>query len=175
MSEEKIAEAMRNALKPTKRFMGLNGPEGQNALKQTRYDGGAIGAANKADENIEKCLTCHIYVRKGEGQCSYCRSGASNTHPPLVETCTVRILPKDVLKAKGEFDVVERPRHYNASKFEVFDVLQEWARAGMISYSISNVIKYCSRYKLKGKPLEDLKKALWYLQREIEEYENKNQ
>ena len=34
-----------------------------------------------------------------------------------------------------------------------------------------NAIKYISRYKHKQKPLEDLKKARWYIDRIIQKYE----
>ena len=38
-------------------------------------------------------------------------------------------------------------------------------------YLKGNVLKYVSRYKFKGEPLEDLKKAQWYLNRLVKEVE----
>jgi hypothetical protein len=32
-----------------------------------------------------------------------------------------------------------------------------------MSYAEGAVVKYITRYKLKGKPLQDLQKAKWYL------------
>ena len=56
---------------------------------------------------------------------------------------------------------INHPSHYNAGKIEVIEFLKD---QGMHKdFCIGNVIKYVSRYKLKEKPLEDLKKARWYL------------
>lgn len=38
-------------------------------------------------------------------------------------------------------------------------------------YCKGNILKYLWRYRYKGKPLEDLKKAQWYLQRLIDTLE----
>jgi len=38
-------------------------------------------------------------------------------------------------------------------------------------FCAGNAIKYISRYKYKGKPLEDLKKAKWYIERLIANHE----
>jgi hypothetical protein len=40
-------------------------------------------------------------------------------------------------------------------------------------YLKGNVLKYVWRYRYKGKPVEDLKKARWYLDRLIDSYETK--
>ena len=39
-----------------------------------------------------------------------------------------------------------------------------------LNYHLGNVVKYITRADHKGKRLEDLKKARWYLDREIERY-----
>jgi hypothetical protein len=41
-----------------------------------------------------------------------------------------------------------------------------------MGYAEGNIIKYVSRHKYKGKPLEDLRKAQWYLTKLIEQYES---
>ena len=43
-----------------------------------------------------------------------------------------------------------------------------------MDFSTGNVVKYVTRAKYKDKPLEDLKKAKWYLERLIENAENEN-
>jgi hypothetical protein len=58
---------------------------------------------------------------------------------------------------------IDHPAHYNTGKYEVIDVIEDWR----LNFNLGNVIKYVSRADHKGKPLEDLKKAVWYLQREI--------
>ena len=58
--------------------------------------------------------------------------------------------------------------HYKAGGgVEPFDFI----RSNGMSFLQGNIIKYTSRYKYKGKPLEDLKKAQVYLGWLIEEVE----
>jgi hypothetical protein len=42
-----------------------------------------------------------------------------------------------------------------------------------MNFNTGNVIKYVTRAGYKDNQLEDLKKAMWYLQREIDRIENK--
>lgn len=64
-------------------------------------------------------------------------------------------------------ETVNHPAHYNAGKYEAIAVIEDWK----LGFNVGNTVKYISRYMYKGKPLEDLKKAAWYLQREIENIE----
>ena len=63
---------------------------------------------------------------------------------------------------EAHFDPVERPEHYNQYKVEVIDLAEN------MNFCQGNVVKYVARYNLKGEPLQDLKKARWYLNRLIE-------
>ena len=60
-------------------------------------------------------------------------------------------------------EAIHSPKHYTTGNFEVIDVIEDWG----LNFRLANVIKYIARHEHKGKPLEDLEKALWYLQREI--------
>ena len=62
---------------------------------------------------------------------------------------------------------ISHPKHYNAGKIEVIDAIEEWK----MGFCDGNVIKYVARHRHKGKPIEDLKKAKWYLERLIQQYE----
>lgn len=66
---------------------------------------------------------------------------------------------------------VNHPDHYNQGKIEVIDYIEDLGMGD--DFCAGNAIKYISRYKYKGKPLEDLKKAKWYIERLIERYEKK--
>lgn len=59
---------------------------------------------------------------------------------------------------------VEHPSHYNVGKIEVIDAIEDW----QLDFHLGNVVKYCARAKHKGRELEDLRKAQWYLSRAIE-------
>jgi len=67
-------------------------------------------------------------------------------------------------------DMVNSPPHYNKGKIEtidyIVDALGEWEA---VSYCQGNVIKYLStRLFAKGNPIQDAKKAQWYLTKMIE-------
>jgi len=64
-------------------------------------------------------------------------------------------------------EAVNHPAHYNAGKFEVIDVLDDWG----LDFCLGNAVKYIARSSHKGKELEDLKKAVWYLNRKISKLE----
>lgn len=66
----------------------------------------------------------------------------------------------------GHDDAVNHPAHYNFGKIEVIDYIEDKG----LDFNLGNVVKYISRHKLKlngTKALEDLKKAQFYLNREI--------
>ena len=63
--------------------------------------------------------------------------------------------------------VIEHPSHYRSdSGFEAIDVIEAWN----LGFNLGNTLKYISRAGLKDKnhEIEDLEKAQWYLNREIE-------
>ena len=68
-----------------------------------------------------------------------------------------------------EEDVVNNPRHYTSGSIECIDAIKaSQTDAGYCGFLKGNVFKYLWRYKLKNNPVEDLKKARWYLDKLIE-------
>ena len=64
---------------------------------------------------------------------------------------------------------INHPPHYTSGKIEVIDYIKDKLSKEMYEgYLLGNVIKYISRYKLKG-GVTDLEKAEWYLKRLIQE------
>ena len=61
-----------------------------------------------------------------------------------------------------EKEMIAHPSHYNMG-IEAIDYIESHD----MNFNIGNVIKYVTRAKHKFNELEDLKKSLWYLQREI--------
>lgn len=70
----------------------------------------------------------------------------------------------------GVDDKINHPKHYADRKVEPIDVIEDWN----LNFNLGNVIKYVARCDLKGSPIDDLNKAVWYLNREIER-RNKNE
>lgn len=67
-------------------------------------------------------------------------------------------------------DSVNHPSHYGgeASPYEAIKVIEAWG----LGFCLGNTIKYISRAGVKSpNPLEDLRKARWYLDREIKKLE----
>ena len=66
--------------------------------------------------------------------------------------------------AQAIIDNVNHPAHYKTGGIETIDFIE----AKGLTYNLGNVVKYVSRADHKGNRLEDLEKAAWYLNREIE-------
>ena len=60
-------------------------------------------------------------------------------------------------------DPVNNPAHYTTGGIETIDFIE----AKKLGYNLGNVVKYITRADHKGNKLEDLRKAQWYLSREI--------
>ena len=82
-----------------------------------------------------------------------------NITVPLFET---PFSVEEVLQ-KAEEDEVNSPAHYTVGGIEVIDFIE----AKKLNYRLGNVIKYICRADHKGKKMQDLEKAKWYLEREI--------
>ena len=66
-------------------------------------------------------------------------------------------------------DTVNHPTHYNIGRIEVIDAIEAWGLGE--GFNRGNAIKYIARAGHKDSEIEDLKKAAWYIQREIERLE----
>ena len=71
------------------------------------------------------------------------------------------------MKNSRNLDIINKPPHYNQGSIEPIDFI----KSQNMSYIEGNIIKYTTRYKFKN-GIEDLKKAQWYLDKLIEEYQN---
>lgn len=60
-------------------------------------------------------------------------------------------------------DMVDQPPHYKDGGIETIDFIE----AKKLGFNLGNAVKYISRAGKKNDALEDLKKARWYLNREI--------
>jgi hypothetical protein len=71
---------------------------------------------------------------------------------------------------KVGYSNVNHPTHYGGedNPYEAIKVIEAWD----LGFNLGNVVKYLSRAGKKGETLEDLRKAAWYLQREIQNREN---
>jgi hypothetical protein len=110
------------------------------------------------------CLSCFYgQMDKGIHPCSHCHA---NDH--WVKRDLYIKAPQTIDKEIEEFferakDVVNNPKHYteHPSGIECIEVTEH------MGFNLGNAIKYIWRCDLKKDAIEDLKKAKWYIDREI--------
>lgn len=63
-------------------------------------------------------------------------------------------------------EAVDHPAHYGGADnpYEAIKVIEAWG----LGFNLGNTVKYVARAERKGAPIQDLEKARWYLDREIE-------
>lgn len=67
-------------------------------------------------------------------------------------------------EAEEIMDNVNRPTHYNTGNIECIEAIEEsMSSVAFKGYLKGNCMKYLWRYDYKGKQVEDLQKAGWYL------------
>ena len=65
-------------------------------------------------------------------------------------------------------ETVNHPAHYNSGGIEVIDVIEDWG----LGFCLGNALKYiCRAGRKTNDPLEDLKKAQWYIRRAMRNHE----
>lgn len=69
-------------------------------------------------------------------------------------------------------EAVNHPAHYGGADnpYEAIKVIEAWE----LGFNLGNTVKYISRAGKKGAAIEDLRKARWYLDREISNREKAN-
>ncbi|MFS2112708.1 DUF3310 domain-containing protein [Herbaspirillum frisingense] len=74
-----------------------------------------------------------------------------------------RIVPSKN-KPAAQSDNVNNPAHYTGhpSGIECIQITEH------MGFNLGNAVKYIWRADLKGSAIEDLKKAAWYIQRELQ-------
>ena len=70
---------------------------------------------------------------------------------------------------QSEIDPVNKPSHYRAGNIEAITYLRDsLGKEGFLFYCEGNVKKYVHRWRYKN-GVQDLEKAIWYLERMVEE------
>jgi hypothetical protein len=71
-----------------------------------------------------------------------------------------------------DVELVDSPAHYNVGSIEAIDAIESSMNFDeTVGYLKGSALKYLFRYRYKGRSLEDLKKARWYLNRLIDKWE----
>tara|TARA_R110000803_G_scaffold11242_1_gene33737 strand:+ start:163 stop:381 length:219 start_codon:yes stop_codon:yes gene_type:complete len=67
-------------------------------------------------------------------------------------------------------DMINNPSHYTTSEIECIDAIEAMLGDDFPAFLQGNITKYLWRFKHKN-GVEDLKKAQWYLNKLISQYE----
>ena len=67
-------------------------------------------------------------------------------------------------------DMINNPSHYTTSEIECIDAIEAMLGDDFPAFLQGNITKYLWRFKHKN-GVEDLKKAQWYLNKLINQYE----
>ena len=135
-------------------------------IHQIRYMDKKKAKAARAHKRVEKAFLKRI---------------ASPDTPPMVKpimaeftqhkdgTITEKVwTPVHISTSDTSFDPVNHPAHYKVGGIETIDFIE----AKQLPYNLGNVVKYVTRAEHKGATVEDLRKAQWYLSREIRRVTN---
>ena len=78
----------------------------------------------------------------------------------------IHAVPSGVKLADQDDDPVNHPSHYTRGGIECIDAIKaSMSLEAFRGFLQGNAMKYIWRHDLKGKPVEDLEKAMWYLTR----------
>lgn len=87
-------------------------------------------------------------------------AGCGLTYPSSVDECNAY---------ECQEDPINNPPHYTKGEIQPLDVIDDWK----LGFYLGNCVKYIARAPHKGKELEDLKKARFYLDGYIKKLEGK--
>ena len=86
-----------------------------------------------------------------------------------VDNRWMNIKSEQANKQSDAVDMVNSPPHYNQTGIECIHAISAATGDGFKYYLQGNIMKYLWRFDYKEKPVEDLEKARWYLDKLIEE------
>jgi len=66
-------------------------------------------------------------------------------------------------------DEVNNPKHYTSGKIEALEIIEDATKDldGLEAFSIGSALKYIIRFNKKNDPIQDLQKAVFYIERVI--------
>lgn len=106
------------------------------------------------------CESCHIYIAPSHSHtgnlCADCQGEIKERNRPTDPPAATH-------------DPVSSPSHYTRLKPEPIEVIEAWG----LSFHRGQVLRYLSRAGHKDNEVQDLRKARWFLDREIERLEKR--
>ena len=97
-------------------------------------------------------------------KCKTCQWGIPVFGNTNCDTCLIALMKQE---KKVNEDNINHPPHYTHGKYECKDVITDWK----LGYHLSTALAYICRAPHKGRQEEDIKKAIWYLENEVDRLE----
>lgn len=112
-----------------------------------------------------ECQICHEH-------CLDCKCGLQNIgcYPPGAMIDITSYKPVEFISIPDmpiTEEKVNHPSHYQGNTFEVIDIIEDFN----LGFCLGNAIKYILRAGKKGDRMEDLRKAIWYIEREMSDHQ----
>jgi hypothetical protein len=123
---------------------------------------------NRKHKTVYELTPGRLYERPNRPPPPPIKLSADETLKRLAADERLKYLGK-VITAKSpnstikQHDDINHPSHYTQGDIEVIDYIED----KKLGYRLGNVVKYVSRAGHKDDAIKDLKKARWYLNREI--------
>ena len=123
---------------------------------------------NRKHKTVYELTPGRLYERPNRPPPPPIKLSANETLKRLAADERLKYLGK-VITAKSpnstikQHDDINHPSHYTQGNIEVIDYIED----KKLGYRLGNVVKYVSRAGHKDDAIKDLKKARWYLNREI--------
>ena len=119
--------------------------------------------------NCENCKNSYVGL-DGDLSCnSFFQCVNGSIYQPIDNSKLKHFIDNTTTDKTGLKEMVNHPNHYNMGKYEAIDVIEDWN----LGFNLGNTVKYISRAGHKDDIIQDLKKAKWYFDREIQRLENK--
>lgn len=109
------------------------------------------------------CVTCkHETAGADDYPCCDCKDYFDHWEPMEEQIATEASLPRN------DSEKVNHPQHYNHGKYECIDVMVEnFGKEAVKHFCLLNAFKYVWRSDYKN-GTQDIKKAMWYLDKYLE-------
>ena len=126
-----------------------------------------------SDSHLQLRHTLPIHEAQNLGLCRFCGEPAKpSPGDPIELNFGKEYAHRHCIPKPHPTEMVNHPDHYGGKEnpYEVIKVLKAW---GLVEDAyLWNVVKYVARARKKGKELEDLRKARFYLEAAINERED---
>ena len=126
---------------------------------------------NHSEDGKCKIFKCKCKCKVLDKNCvNYDNDKLTDEIDNIISILTNDLMPPELANANvDKKEMINHPSHYNQGKFEAIDVIEDWK----LNFNLGNTVKYISRAGHKDNIIQDLKKALWYLDREIKRLEKR--